>query len=125
MTQFASTEDAQNMVVSSITLIEGRSVLCRLRKGFVLTPAETTQALNALDLHVGRMVQQPSNSPVIDAAQELVDRYSLKAMDSLQLASAVVVRRLMGVPHVRFISSDKELLVAATAEGFETWDPAA
>jgi hypothetical protein len=49
--------------------------------------------------------------------------YSLRALDAIHLASAVVARSLLSREEMRFVCSDKELTEAAQKEGFTIWDP--
>jgi predicted nucleic acid-binding protein len=70
-----------------------------------------------------RIIEQPVNAPVLEAASTAVERHYLRALDAVQLASAIVARDLLAASDMRFISSDLELLEAARAEGFDTWNP--
>jgi predicted nucleic acid-binding protein len=124
MLAFASAEDDRNKVVSALAQVEARSGICKLRQGRLLTPAETASAIDSLLSEMRRMIEQPINPPVLEAASTLVDRHYLRALDAIQLGCAIVARDLLGAPDMRFISSDKDLLDAAQAEGFETWNPA-
>ena len=123
MMRFATAEDDRNKVVSALAQIEARSGICRLRKGVLLTPFEAQSALDSLDAESKRIIQQPINPSVLDAASMLIERHCLRAMDALQLGSAMVARDLLTAPDMRFIASDKSLLEAAEAEGFTVWDP--
>ena len=123
MLQFFLAEDDRNKVVSAIALVEARSAICRLRRGGRLVPDEARTALDAIILEVKRIVQQPTDPGVLSAANDIIDRYYLRALDAIQLGSAVVARDLLAAPDMRFISSDIDLLAAAQAEGFAVWDP--
>lgn len=125
MLLFAQAEDDRNKVVSALAHIEGRSAIRRLRKGSRMDDVEVSLALNSLASEMRRMVEQPVNPPALEAALAMIDRYSLRAMDAVQLGCAVVARDLLTAPHMRFIASNKELLEAAQAEGFDVWDPSA
>jgi hypothetical protein len=70
------------------------------------------------------MIQQPVTSAVLDTAKIMVDRHYLRALDAMQLGSAIVARDLLAAPDMRFIVSDNDLLDAARKEGFDVWDPA-
>lgn len=124
MLRFANAEDDRNKVVSALAQIEARSAICRLRQGKAITPSEATLALDLLAADMRRIVEQPVNPPVLDAASTLIDRYFLRAMDAVQLGCAIVARDLLSAPNMRFIASDKELLEAAHQEGFDIWNPA-
>jgi predicted nucleic acid-binding protein len=120
---FANAEDDRNKVVSALAQIEARSAICRLRQGKSITPAEASLALDALAAEMKRMIEQPVNPPVLEAASTLIDRHYLRAMDAVQLGCAIVARELLAAPDMRFIASDESLLNAAQAEGFESWNP--
>jgi len=123
MLQFANAVDDRSIVVSALTQVEARSGICRLRKGDLLTPSEASFALDLLAGEMRRIIEQPVNPPVLEAANTAVDHHHLKALDAVQLASAIVARDLLAAPDMRFVSSDLELLDAARAEGFDTWNP--
>lgn len=123
MLRFAKAEDDRNKVVSALAQVEARSAICRLSKGNRMTSDEALLALNSIESEVRRMIEQPSNPQVLNAASTLIDRHYLRSLDAVQLGSAVVARDLLAAPDMRFIASDKELLEAAHAEGFDIWDP--
>ncbi|WP_281047469.1 type II toxin-antitoxin system VapC family toxin [Terriglobus saanensis] len=123
MLRFANAEDDRNKVISALAQIEARSAICRLRQGNFIDPAETALALNSLADEIRRVIEQPLNPPVIEAASTVIDRYYLRALDAAQLGSAIVARDLLGASDMRFIASDKALLEAAHEEGFDVWDP--
>jgi predicted nucleic acid-binding protein len=125
MLEFADSEDDRNKVVSALAAVEARSAVCRLRRGKSLTPGEAALILDALAADLRKVIEQPVLPSVLDAAGGLVDRYVLRALDAVQLGSAVVVRDLMSAPNMRFVASDHALLSAAEQEGFATWDPSA
>jgi hypothetical protein len=70
-----------------------------------------------------RIIEQPILSPVLEAANGMVERHYLRAMDAVQLGCAIVARDLLAAPDMRFVASDKVLLEAAQREGFDTWNP--
>lgn len=66
------------------------------------------------------------SDPVIARAMALAEQYGLRGYDAVQLAAAVEMndRRLtLGAPPLTMVASDKDLLVAATAEGLTADDP--
>ena len=123
MLRFAQEEDDRNKVVSALAQIEARSAIRRLRKGSRMSSSEASSALDSLAAEMRRIVEQPVNPPVLEAASTLIDRYFLRAMDAVQLGCAIVARDLLAAPDMRLIACDKELLEAAHKEGFEIWDP--
>jgi predicted nucleic acid-binding protein len=123
MLRFVQAEDDRNKVVSALAQIEARSAICRLRKGNRMSPSEAALALDLLTNELRRIVEQPINPPVLEAANTLIDRHTLRALDAVQLGCAVVARDLLAAPNMRFVASDKTLLDAARAEGFDIWNP--
>jgi len=123
MLRFANTEEDRNKVVSALAQIEARSAICRLRQEEAITPPEAELALDLLTNELRRIVEQPVNPPVLEAANTLIDRHYLRALDAVQLGCAIVARDLLAAPNMRFIASDKTLLDAAQAEGFDIWNP--
>ncbi|MGB6692333.1 MAG: hypothetical protein WBE76_31215, partial [Terracidiphilus sp.] len=71
-----------------------------------------------------RMVQQPLNPAVLEAARQLLDRTSLRWPDTLQLGAAAVARDMFQGTEVIFVSASAQMLEAAKAEGFHALDPA-
>ena len=123
MIRFANAEDDRKKVVSALTQVEARSAICRLRQEKKLTPGEVSSALTFLDADMKRVIEQPILPPVLEAANTMVERHYLRAMDAVQLGCAVVARDLLTAPEMRFIASDKGLLEAAQKEGFAVWNP--
>lgn len=97
--------------------VEMRSALARLMRIGQLTPNEQVQALVRLD-HLRRDWREIDPAEELrERAEELVERFPLKAADALQLAAAWVW--CLGRPRNRpFIAGDKQLLEAARQLGF-------
>jgi len=123
MIRFANAEDDRKKVVSTLTQVEARSAICRLRQEKKLTPDQASSALNFLDADMKRVIEQPILPPVLEAANAMVERHYLRAMDAVQLGCAIVARDFLAAPDMRFIASDKDLLIAARKEGFVVWNP--
>ncbi len=79
--------------------------------------------MDSIAAEARRMIEQPVNRQVLDAASILVDRHHLRALDAIQLGSAIVARDLFAAQDMSFIVSDDDLKSAAAAEGFGVWDP--
>lgn len=100
------------------TPVEIASALARLVRLGQLGPKQWMEA-QKLALTVGRewSVVQPSDSLRADAMR-LVDRYDLRAADSLQLAAALAWCE--NVPQGRvFLTADQRLREAAALHGFD------
>jgi predicted nucleic acid-binding protein len=109
--------DAGSMVVWWGSLIEARSAFARLARDGSLTDADRVRAVKLLgQLRPSWDEIQPSES-VRAIAEELPDRYGVRALDAMQLAAALVWCRER--PNRRpFICFDERLSSAAAAAGF-------
>lgn len=91
-----------------------------------ISTVDADSAIQALIGESRHVVEHPVTAVVIEHASALVDRQDLRALDSLQLASALVAKVSLQENHqIRFVASDQKLLKAAQAEGFDVWDPTA
>jgi predicted nucleic acid-binding protein len=66
------------------------------------------------------------SDPIISQSQRLLEIYSLRAGDAIQLATATYARKMLhgsGLPAPVFLASDDKLLDAATNENFTTDNP--
>jgi len=72
-----------------------------------------------------RFVRQALTDAILDLACELLDRHKLTSFDALQLAGYFAVKAAAGRDIPAFVSADRELLVAAEAEGIPILDPSA
>jgi predicted nucleic acid-binding protein len=123
MSIFVRSSKESSLVVSSVIRVEIATAISRLRKGGLLLPDEASAALSFLKAAIDHMDEEPVTSILLQTAATLGSPYALRALDSIQLASAVSARLLRPQDEMRFIASDKELLEAAQKEGFITWNP--
>ncbi|MBK6431509.1 type II toxin-antitoxin system VapC family toxin [Candidatus Amarolinea dominans] len=121
-------QSTDNMVlISRITVVEMRSALARRRREASIQPHDHADALSALSEDC--LLRYPFvelESPVVDLAGELLDQYPLRAYDAVQLASALVVHRLLieaNLAPLIFVSADDKLLTVARAAGLQTDNP--
>jgi predicted nucleic acid-binding protein len=82
-----------------------------------LTPPDTLRALQELDRLVQRWIEISPADGIRDAAERLLDRYSLRAADALQLAAALAWCNSQPKEKT-FVGADGKLLDAAQREGF-------
>jgi predicted nucleic acid-binding protein len=109
--------DAGGMVVWWGTPVEARSAFARLVRDGSLTDPERVRAMRLLDqLRPSWDEIQPSEK-VRALAQELPDRHGVRALDTMQLAAALVWCRERP-NHRPFICFDERLSRAAAALGF-------
>src|ERR1035438_4921849 len=116
-------EDNRKLISASTPLEVYAAIRRREREGGI-SAEDATSALDILRLEAARMVQEPLNPAVLEAARQLLDRTGLRWPDTLQLAAALVSRDMFHGAEIIFVSASPLLLEAAKAEGFHTLDPA-
>ena len=89
-----------------------------------ISAEDAAAALEILRLEAARMVQEPLNPAVLEAARQLLDRTTLRWPDTLQLAAAIVARDMFQGTEIVFVSSSAACCESAKVEGFHTLDPA-
>lgn len=115
-------EDNRKLIAASAPLEVYSAIRRRARAGG-LSPEDANAALEILRIEAARMVQEPLNPAVLEAARQLLDRTELRWPDALQLAAAVVAREMFQGTEIIFVSASQHLLDAARAEGFNVLDP--
>ncbi len=89
-----------------------------------IRPQDARQALHSLSEEMRRLVEHPISEQILSEAAALVDRHSLRALDAIQLASALLAKLTLRLQDsLTFVASDQRLLEAALKEGLATWDP--
>ena len=116
-------EDNRKLISASTPLEVYAAVRRRERTGDI-SQEDATAALDILRMEAARMVQQPLNPAVLEAARQLLDHTTLRWPDTLQLGAAIVARDMFQGMEIIFVSASQQLLEAAKAEGFHTLDPA-
>jgi predicted nucleic acid-binding protein len=116
-------EDNRKLISASTPLEVYAAIRRRERAGGISTE-NTAAALDILRMEAARMVQEPLNPAVLEAARQLLDRTALRWPDALQLAAAIVAREMFQGTEIIFVSASPQLLEAAKTEGFHTLDPA-
>jgi predicted nucleic acid-binding protein len=111
-------------LISASTPLEIYSAVRRRQRDGGISAEDAAAALDILRLEAARMVQQPLNPAVLEAARQLLDRTSLRWPDTLQLGAAVVARDMFQGTEIIFVSASQQLREAAKTEGFHVIDPA-
>ncbi len=120
----ASTEDRLK-AASVLLVIEVQSAIRRRQYLRDITPHQADIAIFAAERELSRFILAPLAPPVLQLAKELIERRRLRTLDAIQLATAIDAKRRLGTAdELTFAVSDKKLLLAAIAEGLDTWDPA-
>ncbi len=118
-----SVEDNRKLIAAS-TPLEVYSAIRRRESAGNISAADATAALEILRVEAARMVQEPLNPAVLEAARQLLDRTHLRWPDALQLGAAMAARDMFHGTEIVFVSSSPHMLEAAQAEGFTVMDPA-
>ena len=116
-------KDNRKLIAAS-TPLEVYSAIRRSERAGGISAEDATAALEVLRIEAARMVQEPLNPAVLEAARQLLDRSTLRWPEALQLAAAMVARDMFHGTEVVFVSSSTALLESAKTEGFHTLDPA-
>jgi predicted nucleic acid-binding protein len=120
---FEETEDRLKLI-SGLAILEVRSAIRRRQHAGDTPRADAELAIRSLDMESKRIVQHTITSVVMEVAARLIDNQFLRALDAIQLATAVTAREMTTESdEVRFVASDHKLLAAASAEGFIVWNP--
>lgn len=110
-------------LISAATPLEVFAALRRRERSGELSAQSAAAAVEILRLETARMVQQPLNPAVLEAARQLLERSSLRWVEALHLAAAIVAREMFQGAEIVFVSSSESLLETAKTEGFPTFDP--
>ena len=122
--QLMEAAEDNRKLLSAATPLEIYAVVRRRERAGTITPEDAASALSVLRLESARMVQQPLNPAVLEAARQLLDRTTLRWPDALQLGAALVAREMFQGTEIIFVSASPQMLGAAKTEGFHTIDPA-
>jgi uncharacterized protein len=117
-----ATEDNRKLI-SAGTPLEVYAALRRRERLGGIAPEDGEAARNILRIEAARMVQQPLNPAVLEAARQALDQHELRSAEALQLGAALVAREMFQGMQIVFVSSDSRLLQAADQERFETLNP--
>jgi uncharacterized protein len=115
-------EDNRKLIAASAPLEVYAAIRRRERAGGI-SPVDAMAALEILRMEAARMVQEPLNPAVLEAARQLIDRTQLRWPDALQLGAAIVAREMFQGTEIIFVSASQHLIEAAKAEGFNVLDP--
>jgi predicted nucleic acid-binding protein len=115
-------EDNRKLIAASAPL-EVYAAIRRRECAGDISPANAAAAFEILRIEAARMVQEPLNPAVLEAARQLLDRARLRWTDALQLGAALVAREMFRGTEIVFISASSQLLDAARVEGFQALDP--
>ncbi|MHB8627011.1 MAG: type II toxin-antitoxin system VapC family toxin [Aggregatilineales bacterium] len=111
------------IVISALATVEMVSLLTRRVQDGSLTASAESPLRSTFLLHVEKeYLPVLLDWPVLTSAQRLIPRHMLRALDAIQLASALDAVSKLSEP-MTFVCADNRLLAAAAAEGFSTDNP--
>ena len=110
-------------LISAATPLEVYAAIRKRERAGNIAPEAAAAALELLRVESARIVQQPVNPGVLEAARQLIDRTSLRWPEAIQLGSALTARDMFPGTLITFVSASTTLIDAAKADGFEVLDP--
>lgn len=111
--------------VLALATVEIRSAIRRRQRAGDIDAEVATAILQNVQSHMETgFLRQAVNETVIDTALAMIDRYTLRAFDAIQLAGCLVLCGIGGQAFT-FVCSDRRLLEAARSEELSVFDPAA
>ena len=117
------TVEDNRKLISASTPLEVYAAIRRRERSGGISSEDVTAALDILRIEAARMVQEPLNPAVLEAARQLLDRTALRWPDALQLGAALVARDMFHGTEIVFVSAAPQLLEAAKSEGLPTINP--
>jgi uncharacterized protein len=120
-----SDQPENRFAVLAISVVEFRSAIRRRQRAGDIDASVAAALLETVQSHMeSRFIRQMVNDPVIDTAKEMIDRYTLRAYDAVQLAGCLVLCAIAAEAFT-FVCSDHRLLEAARSEQLKVLDPVA
>ena len=121
--QLLSVQPHDRFYTSFLSVLELTSAVMRLAKGGLAENA-ATEILARFRLDVrDRLRVWPVDDEVMRSAVQVVERHRLRSGDAIHLATAQGIFSVISGQQAVMVSSDKELLAAATASGLSTLVP--
>jgi predicted nucleic acid-binding protein len=115
------------VLLSEITIAEFAAAISAKSRANTLSLADRTNIINLFLLHCNIEYQlTAANRNVVDDAVNLVQNHPLRGYDAVQLSTALNAKTLLanaGITDFIFITADKTLITAATAEGLAVDNP--
>jgi uncharacterized protein len=115
------------LFLAHITRVEVTAAITRRSRGGMLAGVSVPAILAQFRHDAAHQYNIVEVTPaLLDAAEALAEAHGLRAYDAVQLAVAGEVQRrriVLGLSGITLISADRELNVAAAAEGLAVDDP--
>jgi uncharacterized protein len=115
-----------NLVILSFSRVELRAAVQRRVRSRDISKENATTALTAFSEHLGTVyIVQHVTEALIERALGLIDKYGLRAYDSIQLAACLTLPVKESEGPATFTCADGRLVAAAVKEGWPVLNPAA
>ena len=122
---FDGLTDSDELTTSYLTLLEVNSTATRLFKGRAITRGHHQRILIrfTLDISNNAITLVPIQNELVDSALGIAGEYTLRSLDALHFASALIASGLASDEDIYMVSADRELIVACQAHGILTLNP--
>ena len=111
------------IVISGLSIVEFVSLLARRHREGTVSLNDFNKLQNDFLFHAARQYRVMAVTPnLLAEARQLLIKHPLRALDAVQLASALAAAKALATKPI-FISADQKLLAVAALEGFRTDDP--
>jgi len=122
LAQEAWRRDAELLALAAVELRS--AIRRRVRIGDIEQPA-ADELLHRFARHMeSKFLRQLVNESVLEAALRLIDHYSLRAYNAVQLAGCLILRASTAAESPVLVTADQEQCAAAEAEGLTAVNPA-
>lgn len=111
--------EAERIIISPVTKIEAFSTLKRLEIEKAITKEDHKKLKEEINLDFDFFTILSLNQDMENKCVELIDKYQLKTLDSIQLASCLIRKDEV----TNFIVADSKLKSAALSEKLDVIDP--
>lgn len=116
-------EEGSAFALLSLTPVELRSAVRRRERSGELDSKAASEIIVSFSEHLEtRFLRQPLTESTIDRALALVDRYTLRSYDAMQLAAYLTLRSTSR-EDAKFVCADSVLYDAARSEGAAAINP--
>ncbi|HTU70505.1 MAG TPA: type II toxin-antitoxin system VapC family toxin [Candidatus Baltobacteraceae bacterium] len=124
MLRLANATPSHTFTVLSLAPVEFHAAIRRRERAGDVGADAADGILLAFAKHLAEVfIRQPITEATVETALQLIDRYTLRAYDAMQLAGCLVMPRSAGGEPVRFACADISLEGAARSEGLATLNP--
>jgi predicted nucleic acid-binding protein len=122
----AADDSGHRLAILALAQVEFRAAIRRRQRSGEIAASEVDELLESFRQHAeGKFLVQSLSDSLLDVACALIDAYTLRGYDSMQLAGYLTLRSISGAEEPVFVCADKALLSAARNEGCPVLDPCA